>query len=322
MSDGNARGNISASKFRIISFNANSIGKNPNRGQVFHYLKKFSPDILIIVDTRLSKESENLVKTEWGGHAYFASFDSQSRGVAVFVTKNLPIKVLDHFPDNLGNILAILVEIEGKLILIEGIYGPNRDTPEFYSNEAFARLSNWNPDHAIYAGDWNIALDHTKDTMNYQTVNNPRARNELINKISELGLVDIYRELHPTEKKYTWKQWGSHKFSRLDFFLISNSLLPYIQKVDILSKCYSDHCPIVIDIDFSKFQRGKGFWKMNNSLLYDLEYVNSVKNIIKNETVQYAIINNDQNFFQNVSQDFFDLFLSQQTPESLQSLPL
>ena len=55
----------------------------------------------------------------------------------MFITKKLPIKFLDHFSDNLGNILAMLVEVEEKRILIEGMYGPNRDAPEFYSNEAF-----------------------------------------------------------------------------------------------------------------------------------------------------------------------------------------
>ena len=37
---------------------------------------------------------------------------------------------------------------------------------------------------------------------------------------------------------------------------------------------------------------------------------------------RYNMINNDENFFQHVSQDVCDVFLSQQTPESLQSFPL
>ena len=95
-----------------FNYNANSIGKNPKRSQVFCYLRKKRPDILIVVDTRLSKDVENIVKAEWGGYAEFSSFDSQSRGVAIFVQKNLPIKFLDKFSYLRGNILSILVEIE------------------------------------------------------------------------------------------------------------------------------------------------------------------------------------------------------------------
>ena len=72
MNDDNARRNNSASNIRLLSFNANSIGKNPKRGQVFHFLRKKNADILIVVDTRISKDIEDLVKAEWGGYAHFS----------------------------------------------------------------------------------------------------------------------------------------------------------------------------------------------------------------------------------------------------------
>ena len=87
----------SASKLRLISFNTNSIGKNPKGRQVLLYLKKKNPDLIITIDTRFSKDIENLVKTEWDGNVLFSSFDSQSRGVAIFVKRNLPLKILDQF---------------------------------------------------------------------------------------------------------------------------------------------------------------------------------------------------------------------------------
>ena len=68
----------SASKLRFICFNVNSIGKNPKRRQVLHFLRKKNPDLLITIDTRFSKEIENSVKTEWGSQVLFSSFDSQS----------------------------------------------------------------------------------------------------------------------------------------------------------------------------------------------------------------------------------------------------
>ena len=315
-------GGNSASKFRIISFNANSIGKQPKRRQVLLFMRKKSPDILIVVDTRLAKDIENAVKAEWGGPSYFSSFNSQSRGVAIFIKKDLPIKIIDQFSDKNGNILSILVELEGRQILIQGIYGPNKDEPNFYSDECFLKLNEWCPSHAIFAGDWNIALDPNIDTCNYINYNNQGARAELLNKMNELELIDVFREFHPLEKKFTWKQWGTLKFSRLDYFLTSNSMLPYVQKVEILQKCFSDHSPISLEIDFSRFKRGRGFWKMNNSLLSDKDYVDIIKNTIKRVTCQYAIVNNDINFFQNSANDIIETFIEAQTPETLQSLPL
>ena len=322
MNNQNIGGDNSASKLKIIGFNSNSIGKQPKRRQVLNFLRKKNPDLLVVVDTRIAKNVENTVKEEWGGQVLYSSFDSQSRGVAMFIKKNLPIKILDKFSDVDGNLLSVLIEYETKRLLIEGIYGPNSDYPEFYENQVFQKIQSWNPDHSIHLGDWNISLDQGLDTLNYQSVSNPNARLELIRKMTEHSLVDIYRELNPTEKKFTWKQWGSHKFARLDYFLVSNSLLPYISNVKIHPTCFSDHNPIELEIDFSKFSRGRGFWKFNNSLIKEPEYVLIIKKLIKRVTTQYAIVNGEPNFFLNAAPDEVQTFMDEQTPESLQALDL
>ena len=144
-----------------------------------------------------------------------------------------------------------------------------------------------------------------------------------IKRISEHNLIDIFRELNPDLKKFSWKKWGTTKFARLDYFLISDSLLPYyVEKTEILQSCFSDHSPILLDIDFAKFQRGRGFWKFNNSLLKDQNFVEIVKIICKEVTCQYAIIENDTDLVENLPPDIFNHFVNQQTPESLQNLQL
>ena len=72
--------------------------------------------------------------------------------------------------------------------------------------------------------------------------------------------------------------------------MISQSLLPYVQSTKIYPSFCSDHGAIELEIDFSKFQRGKGFWKFNKSLLGDPAYVNLIKTTIKRVIAQYAII--------------------------------
>ena len=310
------KGDCSASKLRIISFNANSIGKQPKRRQVLYFLEKKKPDLLIVVDTRFSKEIENSVKTEWGGQVLFSSLSSQSRGVAIFIKKDLPVKILDKFNDENGNILGILLEYESRKILLEGLYGPNGDAPMFYENEAFSKIEFWDPHHSIFVGDWNLVMNQNIDTLNYQTVNNPFAKREIIKKMAEHNLIDIFRELHPDTKTFSWKQWGTNKFARLDFFLISDSLLPYVEKASILPACFSDHSPVLLEVDFAKFKRGRGFWKFNNSLLKDTKYVEMIKNLIKKVVFQYS-----SNNYENVENDLIQ-FLSVQSPESLQTLNL
>ena len=84
-------GGDSASNLTISTFNVNSIGKNPKRQQIFNFLRKKKSDINILVDTRISRQLQDIVKQEWGASAYFSCLNSQSREVAILFKKFLCI---------------------------------------------------------------------------------------------------------------------------------------------------------------------------------------------------------------------------------------
>ena len=164
---------------------------------------------------------------------------------------------------------------------MEGIYGPNEDCTHFFGNNVFNCIDEWEPDFSLFVGDYNVTLCPDLDNRNYIRDNNPHARPVLKNKMNEYGLVDIWRELYPQEKIFTWRKFGQNKQARLDYFLLSSSLVPYVQDAKILPGFNSDHSVIMIDVDFSKFVKGKGFWKFNTSLIKDKEYTDLIKTTIK-----------------------------------------
>ena len=117
--------------------------------------------------------------------------------------------------------------------------------------------------------------------------------------------------MHPDEKRFTWTS-GSRptKFARLDFFLVSDSLMPYVDSTKIAPGIQSDHSMISISIDFNRFHRGRGFFKFNNSLLKDAAYISLVKSNIKDLVREYSEVEYTDNEFNELS------------PEQLQALPL
>ena len=149
------------------------------------------------------------------------------------------------------------------------------------------------PEFSIFAGDFNVVLNQNEDTKNYIHSNNPQATEALKEQMERHSLIDIWRHLNPDSRTFTWRQFNSNKQSRLDFFLISASLLSFVHNASITSGICSDHSVIDLEIDFSWFSRGKGFWKFNSSLLGDPVYRYLEKMTIKRITAQYAIINND-----------------------------
>lgn len=84
------------------------------------------------------------------------------------------------------------------------------------------------------------------------------------------------------EKKNPLKQ------SRLDFFLISETLLSGLEKCNIESSYRSDHSMISLSIAFNNFKKGRGLWKFNNSLLYDENYLDCIRGVILEVKKQYA----------------------------------
>ena len=96
--------------------------------------------------------------------------------------------------------------------------------------------------------------------------------------------------MYPTLRRYTWRKTNPVKLARLEFFLISNNLMPYVEKVLIDNSYRSDHSGVVLFLKLNTIHKGKGLWKFNNSLLTDREYLKIIKAIINKTISQYAIL--------------------------------
>ena len=112
------------------------------------------------------------------------------------------------------------------------------------------------------------------------------------NWMEETDLEDIWRMQHPDDKIYTWhRNRPSNIFCRLDFFLISFGLVENIAKSQINCGYKSDHSMISIAFIPHQNKRGTGFWKLNCSLLKDLDYIKTIKETI----ITTAEINHEAN---------------------------
>ena len=92
----------------------------------------------------------------------------------------------------------------------------------------------------------------------------------------------FWREMNPDIQKYTWhKNNPTPVFCRLDYFLASFNLYGNIKKMEIKASYKSDHSIILTEILLNNHRRGRGFWKLNCSLLEDKNYVEKIKTTIR-----------------------------------------
>ena len=97
--------------------------------------------------------------------------------------------------------------------------------------------------------------------------------------------------------------------ARLDFFILSDSLLSLYANSSIKSTYRSDHSPVNLQIYINKHKRGKGTWKLNNSLLLDLKLKNKIEDEIELIISTYACTPYHPNFVKEYKYNQIDLMI-------------
>ena len=182
-------------------------------------------------------------------------------------------------------------------IVLVNIYAPNVDSPGFF-RELEKHMTDMGEDLPfIIAGDWNLTLNEQIDRYNYRNINNPRARAEVLGIIERLNLVDIFRERHGNEARYTWRVRNPEiKQARLDFFLISPELSSITIQSDILPGYRTDHSMVTLHLNAMNQPRGKPLFKFNTSLLRDEKYRKLIKDTIIHNVQLYSVPVYDANY--------------------------
>ena len=273
-------------KVTVISMNCQGLADPRKRRDVFHYLRDKSYSICLLQDTHFDPKLENCIRAEWGYKCYFASYNSSSRGVAILFNNNFEFSVNKVYKDIAGNYIFATVRIMDNEFVIVSLYGPNRDNPEFY-----ASLRNGSAKLALKI----LLLEETgiqswiSHYYNYKHFNNAKAQEQVENLMINLDLLDIWREIHPEMRRYTWRRNTPLQQSRLDFFLISDLLSTYVTEADIKSGYRTDHSMITLTLTLGKLEtRNKLLWKFNNSLLKDKLFSNEINDVIRTVTEEYA----------------------------------
>ena len=119
----------------------------------------------------------------------------------------------------------------------------------------------------------------------------PVVRNALSNLLQGQNLQDSWRLVHPEEKSYTWSRVQPPTAKRLDYIFTSESMSSYITDSGIKSVGFTDHRMVISNFIFSTFKRGKGMFKLNTSVLKDIEYCRIIIREIHKTQLEYNNVN-------------------------------
>ena len=273
-------------ELKLFSQNVRGLSDSSKRRKIFHWLNDKDVNVILLQETHSTKETEHLWRSEWGGSILFSHGKSNARGVCILLKNNINYNLINTISDDEGRYLILDIEFGDVKMSLTNVYGPNTDSATFFISliENIEKIEN---DNRIIGGDFNFVLDIEIDKKGGINKTNVHAQTVVQTYIEETELVDIWRFHHPEKKQYTWnRKKPSIVQCRLDFFLCSFGLVDSVKKSNIGAGFLSDHSNISLSLYTSKNKRGRGFWKLNCSLLNNLDYVKLIKETII-ETVQY-----------------------------------
>ena len=279
-----------ANGFKICSFNCNGLNNYKKRKDVFDFLRTEKNNIYLLQETHLPHKNENFIRSAWGFSAFLAGCDTNKNGVAILFSNNFEYKIHSIHRDPEGCYLIMDIEFLKKRLTLVNVYGPSSGDCPFFLDKISKIIDDIGNELIVSAGDWNVVLDVKLDCRNYQsTTNRPRTRKKIYDLMLKHDLFDVFRTLYTEKRKYTWRKFNSIKQARLDFFLISDCLMPDVMWCEIGKSYRSDHSLVTLSFKQDSWKKDRQYWKFNNSLLKDTVYIKEIKNVILNVKKDYAL---------------------------------
>ncbi len=240
---------------RIISWNV--AGIKARAFEIERLMQEHQPDVICLQKTRSDKTPD------FDGYRVYVDCADRWSGVATYVRSGFDGKFVESDSHHL------ILEFDEFVLVNAYVPYANPKVPGYV--ERRKEWDKWiiefvrtHTKPVIICGDLNIV--HTDlDSFYPSCVRNTGCyyqweRDDFNLLLSECNLVDSFRYLHPEKRAYTYFDTmhgidyrAKDQGARLDYFLVSVSLMPYVIKSEILSPLSAPSNPILLDLQLNKF---------------------------------------------------------------------
>lgn len=189
-------------KYNFITLNVNGLHNPVKRGKVIAKMKREKQDVIFWQETHLSDTEHEKLK-KWLKNLYYSSFKhGNARGVSILISNHVNFQFTSQVADADGRYILVKGFIDHKEVTLVNIYRPPGHNKQF-TKKVFDLLCMEMSGVVICGGDWNIHLHPSLDSSS--KAKNIQSEALHIKKImKELGMMDVWRDIHPHEKVYTF----------------------------------------------------------------------------------------------------------------------
>lgn len=245
---------------KIVTWNVNGLRAVMKKDFMASY-KALKPDVICLQETKLQKDQIPDEINKLNLYKYYSFALKKGYSGTAIISKVEPLSVsygigsTEH--DDEGR--SITLEYEDYYLV--NAYVPNAQPElkrlDFRSDwekkilKYLKKLDKKKP--VIYCGDLNVAhneIDLKNPKANIGMPGFSYEERAMMDTLLEKNFKDAYRELYPEKIEYTWWSYRANAREnntgwRIDYFVVSERLMPKIKRVEIHSEIYgSDHCPV------------------------------------------------------------------------------
>ena len=244
----------------LFSWNVNGLRAVMDKG-FEDILRNSGADMFCLQETKLSTE---VCEMPLDGYEHFWNVAEKKgySGTGIYTLRH-PLNVTRGIGEDEHDHEGRVLTLEFEDFYLVNVYTPNSQNElarlpyRMKWEDAFrayvCRLDAVKP--VIICGDMNVAhneIDLKNPATNHKNPGFTDSEREAFTRLLEAGFTDTFRHLHPDEQTYSW--W-SYRFRareknigwRIDYFLVSNRLLPRLAQARIHTDIFgSDHCPVSI----------------------------------------------------------------------------
>ena len=207
--------------------------------------------------------------------------------MSILLSNNLKIDHVNVKTCSEGKKLLVNLSINNVYYTIVSLYAPNNieNRIQFLKQASQWIIKNSQHDsHVIVAGDMNCVYD-INDRSSGKI---DKSSKYFLQLKSDIKICDLWRTVNPQGKAYIYIPPGDRNVgSRIDYIMSTDALKIIVSSVDIITAPVPDHKAVVATFKHSNTRRGKGYWKINNSILNNKAYIKSIENIFHNTINEY-----------------------------------
>lgn len=236
------------------------------------HIKQLKAAIAFLQETHIRNSDNSRLMTGWMGQHFHSAFQAKARGVSILINSNTTFEHHKVISDPQGRYIIVSGHLYNTPVVLANVYAPNIDDAGFFEH-FFSSLPDLNSHSLILGGDFNCWLDPLLDRSSTKPAALSKSASLIQSFLSSLGISDIWRCLYPKHKEYSLFSHVHHTFTRIDYFLIDNQLIPSFKSCDYQSIVISDHAPVFLSMSLPNLPQIKRHWHFNSTLLSDSKFV-------------------------------------------------